>query len=186
MKYLIAGLGNIGPEYAETRHNIGFMVLDAFAKAEKLSFSLERHAFLTETSVKGRKLILVKPTTYVNLSGKAVSYWIQQYKIPIENLLVIIDDIALPFGTLRLKTKGGDAGHNGLISIHQCLGTTEYTRLRFGIGNNYPKGRQVDYVLGNFTQEETGQLPLLLDQAVEVVKSFVTAGSGLTMTKFNR
>ena len=140
MKYLIVGLGNIGSEYAETRHNIGFRVLDAFAKASNLVFRDGRYGFTAQTSIKGRQLVLLKPSTYMNLSGNAVRYWMQQEKIPLENLLVVVDDLALPFGQLRMKGKGSDGGHNGLKHIAQILGTQDYARLRFGIGNDYPRG----------------------------------------------
>lgn len=185
MNFLIAGLGNIGEEYFETRHNIGFKVLDKLAEEEKLKFSLERHGFISEYSFKGKKLFLLKPTTYMNLSGKAIAYWLQFLKVDKKNLLVIVDDLALPFGTLRLNLKGGDAGHNGLTSIHEHLGDTNYSRLRFGIGNDYPKGKQVDYVLGNFKKEEYAQLPLLIDKTIQIVKSFAAIGPELTMTNFN-
>ena len=147
MKYLIVGLGNIGPEYQNTRHNIGFKVLDAFAKASNTVFEDMRYGAVATVKLKGRTLILLKPNTYMNLSGKAVSYWMQKEKIELSNLFVVVDDLALPFGTIRLRSKGSDGGHNGLKSINQLLGTQDYTRLRFGIGNEFPKGKQVDYVL---------------------------------------
>lgn len=186
MKYLIVGLGNIGSEYADTRHNIGFMVLDQMAKEAGVQFSTMRLASYTEINYKSRTLCLIKPTTYMNLSGKAVSYWMKDLKIPIENILVIVDDLAIPFGSLRIKPKGSPAGHNGLKSIEGLLGSNEYPRLRFGIGDNYPKGRQVDYVLSPFDKEEVAELPILIDKAVNMVKSFVTIGVELTMTNFNR
>ncbi len=186
MNYLIAGLGNIGPEYADTRHNIGFMVADALAKDLGNSFSNIRLAYYTELAYKGRKLFVIKPTTYMNLSGKAVNYWMKELKIPAENLLVVVDELALPFGTLRLKPKGGNAGHNGLKSIEALLGTQEYARLRFGIGDDFPRGRQSDYVLGGFDREELPALPELIDRSVEIIKSFATVGAGLTMTRFNK
>lgn len=185
MKYLIAGLGNIGEEYAFTRHNIGFLILDALTKASNISFKTDRLAFTAEYRFKGRTFILIKPTTYMNLSGKAVNYWLQAEKIPLENLLVVTDDIALPFGTLRMKLKGSDGGHNGLKSINEVLGTTEYTRLRFGIGSEFSKGKQVDYVLGRWNEEEQKLLPERIDLAVEMIRSFATAGPQLTMTNFN-
>lgn len=186
MKYLIIGLGNIGPEYADTRHNIGFMVADELAKQSHSSFFNMRLAYYTEFSYKGRSLFLIKPTTYMNLSGKAVNYWMQELKIPAENILVIVDDLALPFGTIRLKPKGSPAGHNGLKSIEGSLGTTAYARLRFGIGDNFPKGRQVDYVLSGFDEDEQKDLPALIDRSVEFIHSFVTAGPELTMTRLNK
>lgn len=185
MKYLIAGLGNIGEEYENTRHNIGFMILDQWAITDSFSFNLDRHAHIAEISLRGKKVLLLKPTTYMNLSGKAIKYWMDKENIPVQNILVLVDDLALPFATLRLRLKGGDAGHNGLTSIQESLQTKEYARLRFGIGNNYPKGRQVDYVLGKFSNEEKKELPLLLNNSVDIVKSFVSIGSQLTMTKYN-
>lgn len=186
MKYLIVGLGNIGPEYADTRHNIGFMVLDQLVKEEGVKFTNMRLAYYTEVSFKGRTLHLIKPTTYMNLSGKAVAYWMQELKIPIENVLIIVDDLAIPFTSLRLKPKGSAAGHNGLKSIEGLLGSNEYARLRFGVGDNYPKGRQVDYVLSGFDHDELPELPALIDKSIAMIKSFVTIGVGLTMTNFNK
>jgi PTH1 family peptidyl-tRNA hydrolase len=186
MKYLVVGLGNIGPEYADTRHNIGFMVLDELAKQEGAKFSIMRHAYYTEVSHKGRTLHLVKPTTYMNLSGKALNHWMNELKIPVDNVLVIVDDLALPLGTLRLKPKGSAAGHNGLKHIELTLGNSNYARLRFGIGDNYPKGRQVDYVLSGFDDDEIPELPALIDRSIEMIKSFATIGAELTMTKFNK
>ena len=185
MKYLIAGLGNIGDEYEDTRHNIGFSVLDALAKENNLSFRHDRHAFVTELKHKGRIYVLIKPTTYMNLSGKAVQYWLQAEKIPVENLLVITDDLALPFGTIRIKGKGGAGGHNGLTNIEQTLNTGEYARLRFGVGNDFPKGRQVEYVLGKWTEEQRKALPERLAKCGEAIKAFGTIGIGLTMTNYN-
>lgn len=186
MKYLIVGLGNIGPEYADTRHNIGFMVADELAKQAKASFANLRLAYYTEISHKGRKVYVIKPTTYMNLSGKAVNYWMQELKIPIENVMVIVDDLALPFGTIRLKPKGSSAGHNGLKSIEGVVGGVNYPRLRFGISDNYPKGRQIDYVLSGFDEDEQPALPALIDRCIEMIYSFVTAGAELTMTRFNK
>jgi PTH1 family peptidyl-tRNA hydrolase len=186
MKYLIVGLGNIGPEYADTRHNIGFMILNEFAKQESAKFYNMRLAYYTEVSYKARTLYLIKPTTYVNLSGKAVNHWMTTLKIPVENVLILLDEIALPFGTLRLKPKGSAGGHNGLKSIEATLGHTEYARLRFGVGNDFPKGRQVDYVLNGFDKDELPELPALIDRAIEMIKSFVTIGTELTMTRFNK
>ena len=186
MKYLIVGLGNIGPEYADTRHNIGFMVADELAKRAQVSFFNMRLAYYTELSHKGKKIHLIKPTTYMNLSGKALNYWMQEAKIPIENVLVIVDDLSLPFGTIRLKPKGSAAGHNGLKSIESTLGNADYSRLRFGIGDSFPKGRQVDYVLSGFDADEQLELPSLIDRSIEIIESFVSAGSELTMTRFNK
>jgi PTH1 family peptidyl-tRNA hydrolase len=185
LKYLIAGLGNPGDEYAQTRHNIGFLILDAFAKASNISFSPGRYASQASLKFKGRTFILIKPTTFMNLSGKAVQYWMQQEKIPIENILVIVDDLALPFGTLRMKGKGSDGSHNGLSSIQECLQSNAYPRLRFGIGSEFSKGRQVDYVLGNWNDEEKKTLNERIEMSVEMIKSFGTAGLGLTMTQYN-
>ena len=186
MKYLIAGLGNIGPEYHETRHNIGFMVVDALAKSAGISFSDGRYGFTATLPVKGRQLLLLKPSTYMNLSGNAVRYWLQKENIPLENLLVVVDDLALPFVTLRLKGKGSDAGHNGLKHIAATLGTQAYARLRFGIGNDFPRGGQIDYVLGHFTEDERSLLPQRLETAGEIVKSFCLAGIDITMNQFNK
>jgi PTH1 family peptidyl-tRNA hydrolase len=185
MKYLIAGLGNIGPEYELTRHNIGFLVLDQLADHHKASFVLDRLAEKSEFKFKGRSIHLIKPTTYMNLSGKAVTYWMQELKIPRENLLVIVDDIALPFGSLRMRTKGSSAGHNGLKSIEALLPGQDYSRLRFGIGDQFGKGQQVDYVLSNFTRQELDQLPDLMSRANEMVVSFCTIGPAHTMSQFN-
>lgn len=185
MKYLIVGLGNIGAEYHETRHNIGFMVLDALAKASNTLFSTERYGDIARMSVKGKQLILLKPSTYMNLSGNAVRYWMEQEKIPLERVLIIVDDLALPFGVLRLKGKGSDAGHNGLKHIAEILRTQNYTRLRFGIGNDFPRGGQIDYVLGKFTATDRETMPERLNTAIEIVKSFCLAGLNITMNQFN-
>lgn len=185
MKYLIVGLGNPGAEYEETRHNIGFKVVDALAKELGDSFSLNKAAHRAEVKFKGRTLVLIKPITYMNLSGKAVNYWLQAEKIPISNLVVITDDIALPFGKLRMKGKGSDGGHNGLKDIQATLKTMDYARLRFGVGNDFPKGRQADYVLGKWTKEENLDLPARIDVATEFIKSFVSQGLELTMTHWN-
>ncbi|MFC4635255.1 aminoacyl-tRNA hydrolase [Dokdonia ponticola] len=184
-KFLIVGLGNIGPKYANTRHNIGFKVLDAFAKANQTSFETEKLGDIVKTKVKGKTVVLLKPNTYMNLSGKAVRYWLQQEKIPIENLLVITDDLNLEFGTIRVKTKGSDGGHNGLKDIQAQLGTTTYNRFRFGISDQFSKGRQVDYVLGEWTSEEEAALPERLDKSCEVITSFVGAGISNTMNAYN-
>jgi PTH1 family peptidyl-tRNA hydrolase len=185
MKFLIVGLGNIGPEYELTRHNIGFLVLDRLAEQQKVSFALERHAEKSEFKFKGKQIHLIKPTTYMNLSGKAIAYWLNELKIPKENLLVIVDDLALPFGTLRLRTKGSSAGHNGLKSIEELTGGQDYSRLRFGIGNNFGKGQQVDFVLSNFSKQECDELPIFMDKANEMVLSFCTIGAAHTMSQFN-
>lgn len=185
MKYLIAGLGNIGAEYQYTRHNIGFRVLDALAKASNVVFTDRRYGEVAELKVKGKTLILLKPSTYMNLSGNAVRYWLKEEKIPVENLLVVVDDLALPFGSLRLKGKGSDAGHNGLKNIQSILGTQVYSRLRFGIGSEFAKGRQIDYVLGEFSEEEEKALPERLETADEIIKSFCLAGLQNTMNQYN-
>ncbi|PWJ55572.1 PTH1 family peptidyl-tRNA hydrolase [Dyadobacter jejuensis] len=186
MKYLIAGLGNIGPEYALTRHNIGFMILDRLASEHGFKFSFEKLAYVAEWKYKGRQFVFIKPTTYMNLSGKAIRYYLDQYKIPQENLLVLVDELQLPFGTLRLKAKGSHGGHNGLRNIEELLGTSAYPRIRFGIDNNFSKGRQVDYVLKPFTEEEFITLPLFLDKAGEMVLSFCTLGIQRTMNNYNQ
>lgn len=185
MKYLIAGLGNIGSEYENTRHNIGFRILDAFAKASNIVFGPDRYGDIAIAKHKGRSLVLLKPSTYMNLSGKAVSYWLQKEKIPLENLLVITDDLALPFGSLRLKKKGSDGGHNGLKSIQELLGTTDYPRLRFGIGDEFSKGHQVNYVLGEWNPEEAINLPERLSTCCDIIHSFVAIGADRTMSSFN-
>ncbi|MBX7126716.1 MAG: aminoacyl-tRNA hydrolase [Cyclobacteriaceae bacterium] len=185
MKYLIAGLGNIGPEYELTRHNIGFLILDRLADREKIQFTTSRLADTATWKVKGRQLHLIKPNTYMNLSGKAIAYWLQELKVPRENLLVLVDELALPFGTIRLKPKGSSAGHNGLGNIESTLQTQEYPRLRFGIGNQYARGQQVDYVLSRFSQEEFTALPALMDRSIEAVVSFCTQGIERTMNQFN-
>ena len=186
MKYLIVGLGNIGNEYCETRHNIGFRVLDAFAKASNLVFQTERYGAVARTKIKGRELIFLEPSTYMNLSGNAVRYWMQQEKIAIENLLIVVDDLALPFGALRLKGKGSDAGHNGLKHIAETLGTQNYARLKFGIGNDFPRGGQVDFVLGHFTKEDLTIMDERIELAIEAIKSFCLAGLAITMNQYNK
>ncbi len=185
MKYLIAGLGNIGPEYELTRHNIGFMVLDQLADAFDTPFSMQRYAARAEISHRGRRIHLIKPSTYMNLSGKAVQYWMQQLKIPKENLLVVVDDIALPFGKLRMRAKGSSAGHNGLKNIEELTGGQDYARLKFGIGSDFSKGQQVDYVLSNFTQEEFDHLGSPVKKAGEMILGFCTIGVSRTMNQFN-
>ncbi len=186
MKYLIVGLGNIGSEYHETRHNIGFMVVDALAREAGVSFSDGRYGATASLSIKGRQLLLLKPSTYMNLSGNAVRYWMQKERIELEQTLIVVDDIALPFGTLRLKGQGSDAGHNGLKHIAETLGTQAYARLRFGIGNDFPRGMQIDYVLGHFAPEQMELMPERLKTAGEIVKSFCLAGINLTMNQFNK
>ena len=186
MKYLIAGLGNIGPEYKNTRHNIGFQILDALAEASNISFNDKRYGFVSEYKFKGRTFILLKPTTYMNLSGRAVNYWLQKEKIDVKNLLVLVDDLALPFGTLRVRGKGGAGGHNGLDNINQVLGRNDYARLRFGIGDNFRKGSQVNYVLGEWGKEEQKELPFKIDDCIEIIKSFGTIGVDRTMNFFNK
>lgn len=185
MKYLIVGLGNIGKEYAHTRHNIGFDVLDALAKANELTFEEERHGSVATLKWKGRIFVLLKPTTYMNLSGKALSYWMQKEKVLLENVLVVVDDLALPFGAIRIKPKGSDAGHNGLKHIQATLGHSNYARLRFGIGDQFRKGGQVEYVLGKWDAEEEKELPFRIDVATDAIKSFGTVGLQNTMTLFN-
>ncbi len=185
MKFLIVGLGNPGAEYEETRHNIGFKVLDELAKELNADFRLNKGAFTVEAKYKGKTLILVKPTTYMNLSGKAVNYYMQAEKIPLENLLVITDDIALPFGKLRMKGKGSDGGHNGLKDINATLKSEVYARLRFGVGSDFAKGRQSDYVLGKWTKDENLALPERISVATEFIKSFCSIGIQLTMTNWN-
>ena len=186
MKYLIAGLGNIGPEYKNTRHNIGFQILDALAEASNISFKDKRFGFVAEYKFKARTFILLKPTTYVNLSGRAVNYWLQKEKIDINNLLVLVDDIALPFGTLRVRAKGGAGGHNGLENINQVLGRNDYARLRFGIGDDFHKGYQVNYVLGEWSKEEQKELKFKIDDSIEIIKSFGTIGIDRTMNFHNK
>lgn len=185
MKYLIAGLGNVGVEYANTRHNIGFEVADVLAHDLKGETSVEKLATVTRAKFKGRTLVIIKPSTFMNLSGKAIKYWLEKEKIPKENLLVILDDIALPLGTMRMKPKGGDAGHNGLTDTIIKLDTNVFPRLRIGIGDNFPRGRQVDYVLGQWTRSEEKHMLERLPVAVEIVKSFVTIGIERTMANFN-
>lgn len=186
MKFLIAGLGNIGPDYANTRHNVGFKVLEALAQASNTSFMSKRYGDIAELKHKGRTYVLLKPSTYMNLSGKAVSYWLKTEKIPLENLLVVVDDIALPIGTLRLRMKGGDGGHNGLFSIIEVLETEDFARLRFGIGGDFPKGYQVQYVLGEWVKEELEMLPERCKKAGEIILSFGTIGLERTMNLYNK
>ena len=185
MKYLITGLGNIGTEYWGTRHNIGFRIVNALAEETGAGFTDRRYGAVALTRVKNAELILLKPNTYMNLSGNAVRYWLQKEGIAVENLLIVVDDIALPFGTLRLKPQGSHAGHNGLHHIQDILGTTNYARLRFGIGNDFSRGEQIDFVLSPFTSDELEKMPELIKQAIEMVKSFCLSGSDFTMNKFN-
>jgi peptidyl-tRNA hydrolase, PTH1 family len=186
MKYLIVGLGNIGEEYIDTRHNIGFTILDAYAEASGAVFTDRRYGAACEIKYKGRTFVLLKPSTYMNLSGNAVSYWLKKEKITVENLLVIVDDIALPLGSIRMKPKGSDGGHNGLAHINTILSTSEYTRIRVGIGNGFRKGSQVNYVLGKWSPEERKFIDERIAVVVEMIKSFGTVGTELTMTAFNR
>lgn len=185
MKYLIVGLGNIGDEYINTRHNIGFTILDALTEASSIAFKTERYGSVAQYKFKGRTFILLKPSTYMNLSGKAINYWLQREKIKVENMLVIVDDLALNFGTLRIKTKGSDGGHNGLANINQVLGTQKYARLRFGIGDEFSKGKQIDYVLGKWSLEEKTNLKPRVERVIEAIKSFGTIGIERTMNSFN-
>lgn len=184
MKYLIVGLGNIGPDYENTRHNIGFMILDALAKASNVVFEDKRYGFVAETRLKNKQLILLKPSTYMNLSGNAIRYWMQKEKIDKRNILVVVDDLALPFGTLRLKGKGSDAGHNGLKHIQSLIGQ-DYPRLRFGIGNDFPRGSQINFVLEEFSDEEKQKLDERIDSSVDIIRSFCLAGINVTMNQFN-
>jgi peptidyl-tRNA hydrolase, PTH1 family len=185
LKYLIAGLGNIGNEYAHTRHNIGFDVLDALAKASNIHFEDNRYAYTSELKFKGRTLVLIKPTTYMNLSGKAINYWIQKERILPENLLVIVDDLALPLGSLRLRPKGSDGGHNGLKNINEILGHANYARLRFGIGDEFKKGQQVDFVLSKWDNDEEKALQSRIEMAGEIIKTFSIMGLERTMSLYN-
>lgn len=184
-KFLIVGLGNIGEKYVSTRHNIGFQILDYIAVNEDLPFETQKLGDVATFKIKGRYLILLKPSTYMNLSGKAIKYWLDKEKIPLENLLVITDDLNLPFGTLRLKTKGSDGGHNGLKDTQDTLQTTNYNRLRFGISDSFGQGKQIDYVLGEWSDEERSKLEERLKTASELVKSFALAGVNITMNQFN-
>ena len=193
MKYLIVGLGNPGEEYEQTRHNIGYMALDRFVKtineenpANSCSFSIDRHAYVAQTKVKGRSLVLVKPTTFMNLSGKAVKYWLDKEKIPVENMLIIVDDLALDLGAIRLRMGGSDGGHNGLKDIIASLGHNKFNRLRFGIGNNFARGRQIDFVLGKIEGEDWNVVDEKLNTCCDIIKSFVTIGIDRTMNLFNR
>lgn len=186
MKYLIVGLGNIGPEYEDTRHNIGFMVVDALARKAEAKFEIGRLAYHTQIRHKGRQITLIKPTTYMNLSGKAVNYWMKELKIEPAQVLVIVDDLALPLETLRMRGSGSAAGHNGLKDIEATLGTQQYPRLRFGIGSDFGRGKQVDYVLGRFTEDEMAALGTLIPRACDMVLSFCTQGIQATMNQYNK
>ena len=185
MNYLIVGLGNIGVEYANTRHHMGFMVLDAWAQASNIVFESGRYGYTATISFKGRKFTLLKPSTYMNLSGKAVRYWMNELKVPMENLLVISDDLNIPFGTVRLRKNGSAGGHNGLTNINELLGTQEYARIRMGIGNDFGRGHQVDYVLGELSDEEKEQMPELCKKVVEGIKAFATIGPDRAMNVLN-
>ncbi len=185
MKYLIVGLGNIGSEYANTRHNIGFMILDALAGASNLFITQDRYANVATLKYKGKTFVLIKPSTYMNLSGNAVRYWMQHEKIPLENVLVITDDLALPLGKIRMRGQGSDGGHNGLKHINEILRSQQYARLRFGISAEFSKGKQVDYVLGKWSDEELKILPERIDEACKATLSFALAGLARTMNQFN-
>ena len=185
MKYLIVGLGNPGDEYKNTRHNIGFKILDALKEASNISFVTEKYASIASVKYKGRTLNLVKPTTFMNLSGKAVNYWLQKHKVEITNLLVVTDDISLDFGTFRLREKGSDGGHNGMKDIEDVLGHNQYARLRFGVGNNFPKGRQADYVLSDWNIDEQIKIEERIEQSVKIIQAFCTIGIAKTMSNFN-
>ena len=185
MKYLIVGLGNIGDEYADTRHNIGFMMLDAFADAQGATWADKRYGFVAKCRVKNAEMVLLKPSTYMNLSGNAVRYWLQQEKIPVENMLVLVDDLNLPFGTIRIRKQGSNGGHNGLGNIQSVLGTENYARVRFGIGNNFSRGAQCNFVLGKWTDEEQKLLPERLKVTSEIIPSFCLLGIDRTMNLYN-
>jgi len=185
MKFLICGLGNIGEEYAMTRHNIGFRVLDAFAEASNLCFKNDRLGAIAETRIKNQQVLLLKPSTFMNLSGNAVRYWMQHEKIELDHLLVINDDIALPFGQLRLRPGGSAGGHNGLKDITRATGSENFARLRFGVGNDYPKGKQVEWVLGSFDPEQESQLPERLEQATRIIQTFCLSGIRFAMNQYN-
>ncbi len=184
-RYLIVGLGNIGAEYARTRHNMGFMILDAFADASNIVFETQRYGNIAKTSFKGREIVLLKPSTYMNLSGNAVRYWMDKLNVPVERLLIICDDLNLPFGTLRMRKKGSDGGHNGLKNIQELIGTQNYARIRAGIGNDFNKGGQIDFVIGQFNTDEEDKIPSICEKATEGIKSFITIGPERTMSSFN-
>ena len=185
MNYLVVGLGNIGAEYANTRHNMGFMVLDAWAQASNISFESGRYGSTATISFKGRKFHLLKPSTYMNLSGKAVRYWMNELKIPVENLMVISDDLNIPFGTLRLRKNGSAGGHNGLTNINELIGTQEYARIRVGIGNDFGRGQQVGYVLGELSKEEAEQMGEISKRVIDGVKAWATIGPDRAMNSIN-
>ena len=185
MNFLVVGLGNIGSEYANTRHNMGFMVLDAWAQASNAVFSTQRYGDIAEVSFKGHKITLLKPSTYMNLSGKAVRYWMQEKKIALENLLIISDDLNLPFGSIRMRKNGSDGGHNGLKNINELLGTQEYARIRLGIGNDFSRGHQIDFVLGKLSPEELELMPKISEKVIEGVKAFTTIGVERAMSATN-
>ncbi|MCI1778668.1 MAG: aminoacyl-tRNA hydrolase [Bacteroidales bacterium] len=184
--FLIAGLGNIGDEYRNTRHNMGFMVLDSFIRESGTSFLSSRYGSLDNINFRGNKLILLKPSTYMNLSGNAVRYWMDREKITPDRLIVVVDDIALPLGTIRIRKKGSDGGHNGLKNIIECIGTSEFARIRVGIGNEFPRGHQVDYVIGEWTSAESEMLQGIFDRAGEAIKTFVVSGADTAMNLFNK
>lgn len=185
-KFLVVGLGNPGSEYARTRHNIGFDLLDAWATAQSASFSISRLGDRAQLSIKGRTIVLIKPSTYMNLSGKSVRYWLEEEKVPLENLVVVVDELALPVGHVRLKLKGSDGGHNGLKDIQATLGRQDYARQRIGIGQHFPKGHQVDFVLGHWTPEELELLNPGIDRAIKQLETYVLAGPSLAMTQYNQ
>ena len=185
MKHLIVGLGNIGPEYEGTRHNIGFRILDALAKASNISFQDRRYGFVAHMRVKNQELVLLKPSTYMNLSGNAVRYWMQQEKIPLENILILVDDLSLPVGTIRMRQGGSDAGHNGLKHIAQMLGTQSYNRLKFGIGNEFPRGGQIDFVLGKFSPEDEKIVDERALVACDAIRAYALSGMGFAMNHYN-
>lgn len=186
MHFLIVGLGNIGPEYQHTRHNIGFDVVDDLASDAGIRFTERRYGAVADMKLKGHMLTLLKPSTFMNLSGNAVRYWMQAEKIPLENILIVVDDIALPFGSLRLRPGGGDAGHNGLKNIQEVLGSEKYARLRFGTGNNFPRGHQIEYVLSGWSPEELETLPERITTAGKIIQSFCLSGIDRTMNEYNK
>ncbi|MDE6007104.1 MAG: aminoacyl-tRNA hydrolase [Muribaculaceae bacterium] len=185
-RFLIACLGNMGPEYVDTRHNAGFMVADRLAADAGVSFQSARYGDMATVKVKNCELLVLKPSTFMNLSGVAVRYWMNREKLPLQNLLVVVDDMAIPFGSIRIRKQGSDAGHNGLKNIAEQLGTQNYARLRFGIGNDFPKGCQVDYVLGKFPEEEREKLPAILERAADAVKAFCLSGVDFAMNHYNK
>lgn len=186
MKYLIVGLGNIGEEYENTRHNIGFWILDALARASNISFSEKRYGSVAEMKYAGKTFILLKPNTFMNLSGRSVQYWMQKEKIELDKVLIVVDDLSLPLGKVRMRLKGSDAGHNGLKSIHQILGSQDYVRLRFGIGSDFRRGQQVEHVLGRWAREEEEIVNAKMELCIEMIKAFATIGPDRTMTEYNK